>query len=76
MNIIGIIGTLLWLKVEQGWEPIVTSIGLIGTLIAQIFNQKGKGSSTVFKQKGGKNSSNYQSGGDINISTNDKGQDN
>ncbi|WP_262250400.1 hypothetical protein, partial [Parapedobacter soli] len=67
LNIAGLIGSLIWLMVDKGWEPLVTSIGLIGALIAQIYISGGTGVS--MKQKGGKGSKNYQSGGDININS-------
>lgn len=71
LNIAGLIGTLIWLMSESGWEPLITSIGLVGTLIAQLANNK-SGDSVKMSQKGGKNSTNYQAKGDIKISNNDK----
>lgn len=65
LNILGIIGCLFWLMTEKSWEPLVTTIGLIGSLIALIYSKSGN--SINMKQKGGKKSTNYQSGGDINI---------
>jgi len=67
LNIAGLLGALIWLMVDATWEPLVTSIGLVGTLIAQISSNKNSAEKTVLKQKGGKNSKNYQSKGDINI---------
>lgn len=65
LNILGIIGCLIWLMTEKSWEPLVTTIGLIGSLIALIYSKNSN--SISMKQKGGKKSTNYQSGGDINI---------
>jgi hypothetical protein len=67
LNIAGLLGALIWLMLEPTWEPLVTSIGLVGALIAQISANKTSGDNTIMKQKGGKNSKNYQSKGDINI---------
>ena len=72
LNIAGLLGALIWLMVDESWEPFVTSIGLVGALIAQISSNKISSEKTVLKQKGGKNSKNYQSKGDINIINNDK----
>ncbi|MBI1185007.1 hypothetical protein GC194_12095 [bacterium] len=74
LNIAGLLGALFWLYTNPDWEPIVTSIGFMGTLIAQIFSGKEKVASKVqMNQKGGKNSKNYQSKRDININIkNDK----
>jgi hypothetical protein len=67
INIAGILGSLIWLMVNPGWEPIVTTLGLIGALIAQIKFGGGENGGINMKQKGGKGSTNYQSGHDINI---------
>lgn len=67
INILAIIGTLIWLKVEQTWEPLVAVITGIGTLLALLFADTETKSPVTMKQKGGKNSTNYQAGGDINI---------
>jgi hypothetical protein len=70
LNIAGLLGALIWLFTQPEWEPLVTSIGLIATLVAQLFSTKGKnGDNVIMKQKGGKGSKNYQSKGDININT-------
>lgn len=74
LNVAGLIGTLIWLYTKPEWEPIVTSIGLLGTLIAQLFlGKEDKQSKINMIQKGGKGSTNYQSKGDIKINIrNDK----
>lgn len=72
LNIAGLLGALIWLMVDASWEPLVTSIGLIGVLITQISGNKDSVEKTVLKQKGGKKSTNYQSKGNINITNNDK----
>jgi hypothetical protein len=74
INIAGIIGSLIWLYSKPDWEPLVTTIGLTGALIAQLFSGKGdKENKTIMTQKGGKGSTNYQSKNDIKINIkNDK----
>lgn len=67
LNIAGLLGALIWLMIEKSWEPLVTSLGLIGSLIALIYNNSQTGDNIQMKQKGGKKSKNYQSAGDINI---------
>jgi hypothetical protein len=68
INIAGLIGSLVWLYAKPDWEPLVTSLGLIGALIAQLFSRKGdEVSKIIMTQKGGKGSTNYQSKGDIKI---------
>jgi hypothetical protein len=70
LNTAGLLGSLIWLLTKPEWEPLVTCIGLIGTLIAQVYAGKSdNGDKTIMKQKGGKGSTNYQSKGDININT-------
>ena len=67
LTIAGLIGSLIWLMTDRSWEPLVTSIGLIGALIAEIFSGKDSNGGISMKQTGGKDSKNYQSGRDINI---------
>lgn len=68
LTIAGLIGSLLWLMTDHSWEPLVTSIGLVAALIAEIFGGGDSDKKNIsMKQKGGKGSTNYQSGGDINI---------
>jgi hypothetical protein len=66
LNILGLIGAIIWLILKPDWEPLVTTIGLIGGLITQFYLTKDS-SSIKMKQKGGKGSENYQSGGNITI---------
>ncbi len=70
LNIAGLLGSLIWLLTKPEWEPFVTSIGLLATLIAQLYaGKEDNGEKTNMKQRGGKGSTNYQSKGDININT-------
>jgi hypothetical protein len=68
LNIVGLLGTLIWLMVDPGWEALVAIIGSIIGLIAQLYSGSNEnGDKTIMQQKGGKGSTNYQSKGDINI---------
>ncbi|KAA6340630.1 hypothetical protein EZS27_011519 [termite gut metagenome] len=66
LNITGLLGTLIWLLISPGWEPFVAVIGMITTLIVQLFGG-GNNNLTKMSQKGGKNSINYQSNENITI---------
>lgn len=71
-TVAGLLGALIWLMTERSWEPLITSIGLVCALIAELYNGKDGGDNKPnikMRQKGGKNSNNYQSSGDININT-------
>ena len=74
LNIVGLLVSLVWLYNQRELEPLVTSIGLIATLIAQLYADRNNNSDNLnMKQKGGKDSTNYQSKGNININIkNDK----
>lgn len=67
LNIAGLLSSFVWLYNQQELEPLITSIGLIATLIAQLSKNNNNSDKVIMKQKGGKNSTNYQSKGDINI---------
>lgn len=71
LNSAALICAFLWLIVDATWEPIVASLGLLGTLVGLIYDKDSDNDKTKMIQKGGKNSKNYQAGNDINIS-NDK----
>lgn len=71
LNIVGLLVSLVWLFNQMELEPLVTSIGLIATLIAQLYTDRNNyPDNLTMKQKGGKGSTNYQSKGDINININ------
>lgn len=74
LNIAGLLASLVWLYNQRELEPLITAIGLIGTLLAQLYGESNNNSDNIsMNQKGGKGSTNYQSKGDININTkNDK----
>jgi hypothetical protein len=67
LNILGLVGTLIWLLVEQSWEPLVAVITGIGTLIALLYSGQDSSGGAKMKQTGGKNSTNYQAGGNMTI---------
>jgi len=67
LNVVSLIASLIWLMVDHSWEPLVTSLGLIISLITLIYNDRQDQSGTKMNQKGGKNSTNYQAAGDIKI---------
>jgi hypothetical protein len=73
LNILALIASIIWLALKPDWEPLVTTIGCIGGLIAQYFTNSDNSKDNVkMTQKSGKNSKNYQSYGDITINKNDK----
>lgn len=67
LNILGLIGCLIWIVTDPGWEPVVAIVGLIATLITQLFDAGDGGNRFKMTQKGGKGSTNYQSKGNITI---------
>lgn len=67
LNIASLIGALIWLMVEHSWEPLVTALGLVESLIALIYSNSNPQSNIKMTQKGGKKSKNHQSAGDMNI---------
>jgi len=67
LNIAGLLGALIWLMTSPGWEPLVTTIGLVAALIALLYNGGQRGDKTRMTQKGGKGSTNYQAKGDITV---------
>lgn len=73
LDIVCIIGSLIWLMIDQSMEPLISTISFIAGLIALLYSNESNGNKTVLKQKGGKKSTNYQSTGTINVNMkNDK----
>ncbi len=66
LNIVALIASLIWLMTDRSLEPLITSIGLIASLITLIYRSD-NGSGISMKQKGGKKSTNYQAGDTINV---------
>ncbi len=69
INFICLIIAVTWLILEKSWEPLLTTLGLLATLISLVYSKPE--SKVYMKQKGGKRSKNYQSARDINIHQND-----
>lgn len=73
LDIICIVGSLIWLMIEQTMEPLISTISFIAGLIAILYSNESNKNKTVLKQKGGKKSTNYQSARTINVNMkNDK----
>ena len=51
LAIICIIGSLVWLMIEPGMEPIISTISFIAALIALLYSNEGNG--VTMKQKSG-----------------------
>lgn len=68
INSIALIGAILWFINDRDWEPLVTSLTLLATLIGLIFTRnKKKNKAIIMKQKVKNNSTGIQAGRDINI---------
>lgn len=68
INSIALIGAILWFINDRGWEPLVTSLTLLATLIGLIFTRnKKKDKAIVITQKVKNNSIGIQVGRDVNI---------
>jgi hypothetical protein len=66
LNIVALIASLIWLMTDRSLEPLISTIGLIASLITLLYNSD-KSSGISMKQKGGKKSTNYQAGDTINV---------
>ncbi len=74
ISFVALIGAIIWWITTPDWEPAVTSIGLFGALLAQIFSSDEIKSKLKLVQKSGKESHNYQSAGNQIITDNKKVQ--
>lgn len=72
INFIALVGAIIWLLTAPGWEPVVTSIGFFGALLAQIFTSDEIKSKLKLVQNAKKESHNYQAAGDQTITDNKK----
>lgn len=72
INLIALIGAILWWITAPDWEPAITSLGLFGAIIAQILTSDEIRSNLKQKINSKKESHNYQSGGDQTITDNKK----
>lgn len=78
VNFIALIGAIIWWLTTTGLEPIITTLTLLSTFLAQIFTNGELKSKIEMIQKSNKNSYNYQAVGDqnnINQKTLQKGGD-
>lgn len=74
INFLALLGAIIWWILSPDWEPAVTSIGLFGGLIAQIFtNDEIKNRFKIYSKK---DSHNYQSNRDLKVTDNKKIQKN
>lgn len=72
INLIALIGAVLWWITTPDWEPAITSIGLFGALIAQVLTSDEIKENIKQKIKAKKESYNYQAGGVQTITDNKK----
>lgn len=72
VNFIALIGAIIWWVTAPDWEPAITSIGLFGTLLAQIFANDEIKSKLKLVQKSKKESYNYQAAGNQTTTDNKK----
>lgn len=72
INFIALIGAIIWWSTAHDWEPAITSIGLFGALLAQIFTSDEIQSKLKLVQKAKKGSHNYQAARDLTITDNKK----
>jgi len=72
ISFVALVGAIIWWITQPDWEPAVTSIGLFGALLAQIFTSDEIKQKIKIKIEGKKDSHNYQSGGDQTITDNKK----
>lgn len=74
VNFIALIGALIWWATAPDWEPAITSIGLFGALLTQIFSNNEIRSKMKFSQKSNDGSHAYQAAGNQTITDNKKTQ--
>jgi hypothetical protein len=72
INLLALIGAILWGISAPDWEPLVTSIALFGALVTQILTSDEIKSKIKLKLKSKKDSHNYQAGGNQTITDNKK----
>jgi hypothetical protein len=72
INFVALIGAIIWWLSAPDWEPAVTSIGLFGALLAQLFASEEIKSKLKLVQKSKEGSHNYQAAGNQTITDNKK----
>lgn len=72
INFVALIGAIIWWLTSPDWEPAVTSIGLFGILLAQVFTSEEVKSKLKLVQKSNEEAHNYQAAGNQTITDNKK----
>jgi len=72
INLTALVGAIIWLIASPDWEPLVTSIVLLGGLITQFFPNTEWIQKIKFNIKAKKNSHTYQTAGDLTVHDNKK----
>lgn len=67
VNTIALVASILWIIKNPDYEPVISTLVLVATLIGLWITDTTEEKALKQKQKGGKNSKNYQAGRDINI---------
>lgn len=63
----GLAGAIIWLITDLSWEPLVTAIGFVATIVSLIYREAKQPGNSSMHQNGAKKFHNYQAGGDISI---------
>lgn len=74
INLVALIGAIIWLSTSPSWESGVTATGLLGALIAQVFTNDEIKSKLNLVQKSNKDSHNYMAANDLTVTDNKKTQ--
>lgn len=68
LNLIAFIASILWMIIQPGYEPLISSVLTLSGLITFYFvNRKKDQRNITMKQKSGNRSKQYQSAGDMII---------
>ena len=67
LDILCIIGSIIWLTIDKSMEPLISTVSFIAGLIALLYSNGSDQNKTIMNQKGGNKSVNYQSKGTINV---------
>lgn len=72
INFIAFIGAIIWVFASPSWESVLTAIGCLATLLAQVFTYDELKPKLKLVQKSSDNSINYMSTNDLSVSDNKK----
>ncbi len=67
VNTLALAASILWVISKPDYEPIISALVLVATLIGLWITETPEKKALKQKQKSGDNSKNYQAGQDINI---------